>query len=162
MSYAAPRTTVGFERVGNLAGYSPNPVPYELTGNTAFPKGAVVVMTNGLLALAGDSSEAAIVGVMAEEVKQADNPADKTTYGMVYDNPLDVFRASVAGHLDITASEGTTTRFQNDTEFHAGMRGSTIYIYEGPSKGAVRVTSAAHANYLDVYDPFPVAITSAS
>ena len=162
MSYEAPRTTVGFERVYNMAGFPSNPVPYELKGNTAFKKGALVVIDDGLLDVADNNTTSKVVGVMAEEVKQADNPSDEVTYGMVYDNPLDVFRVSVADHLDVTATGGSATRFEATGEFNDDMEGSVIYVYEGPSKGAVRTISNSADNFVDVYEPFPEDITTDS
>ncbi len=162
MSYTAERTTTGFERVYNIAGFSTNPVPYELKGNEAFAKGALVVIDDGLLDVADANTTSKVVGVMAEEVKQADNPNDEVTYGMVYDNPLDVFRVSVADHVDATATGGTTTRFNSAGNLNADMEGSVIYIYEGPSKGSVRTISNSHGDYVDVYEPFPETITTAS
>jgi len=160
MSYTAERTTVGFERVYNLAGHAPNPVPYELKPNTEFKKGELVVVDGGFVEQADDNTDVddCVLGVMAEAIAQADNPSDEKTYGRVYINPLDVFRVSVGDPLELTATGGSTTTLEassiNDIE------GSTILVYTGKSKGSIRTIDDVTTNTARVYVPFPHAIES--
>ncbi len=143
MALTAKRTTHGFERVGNLANTGENPVALELTPNTAFTKGDMVVWSNGKIAKAA-ANATNIAGVMAESIAQADNPADGATFGRVYINPLDVFRCTFANHRDGTATGGTsTTLIDTGLPDTADDRwnGAYLYIYDGPGKGDVRTVS---------------------
>ncbi len=146
--FTAPRTTAGFEPLRNKTGFSPNPVPYELAPDTAFPKGSMVVLTNGKVALATSGSTSGILGVIAAEVKQADNPAAGLTYGLVYDNPDMIFRVSVADmdQRDYTATGGneggTTVTALTSNDTASAFRAAMLYVYEGTNKGSIRTVSA--------------------
>lgn len=162
MSYSADRTTTGFEWLYNLAGHAPNPVPYELKPDTEFKKGVLVVVDDGLVEPADNTTNITedVLGVMAEEIKQADNPSDKVTYGRVYTNPLDVFRVSVTGQNDVTADGGSSTVFETASNIHDDLKGATMYVYEGDAKGTVRTISAVADDNATVYEEFPEDIES--
>lgn len=171
--FTAPRTTAGFEPLFNKVGFAPNPVPYELTPNTAFDKGDMVVLTYGKVAKATSASVSGILGVMAQAVAQADNPAAELTKGLVYDNPNTVFRVSIADmdNRDYTAtggaSAGTTVTAAEAVLTTANVfRGAMLYVYEGPNAGSIRTVSAyANANDVGTWTvtyPFPVQCTTAT
>lgn len=160
------RKTEGFERVGNLAGFPANPRKYELTPGVAFQRGDLVALDGGRLVKAGPSATR-ILGVMAETIAAEDNPAGKTTYGAVYDHPMDIFRASIVNHFDGVADGGTTTTLVDAALPSAvadGYVGATLYIYEGPGAGAVRIVVGYDATnkVLTVNEPFPEAPTTAT
>lgn len=166
MTLVASRVTDGFELVRNLANVTDNPVELELTPNTEFKRGDMVVWTNGKIAAAA-ANATGIAGVMAESIAQADNPAAGLTFGKVYTNPLNVYRCSFVDHRDAAATGGTTTTLI-DTEVANSAdnryRGALIYIYAGPGAGSVRTVSAytnATRTFTVTY-PFPVAPTTAS
>ena len=166
MPMLVARKTEGFERVGNLAGFPANPRKYELTPGIAFQRGDLVALDGGRVVKATPSS-ARILGVMAETIAAEDNPSGKTTFGAVYDHPLDIFRASIAGHVDSTATGGTLTTLV-DSALPAAVAdayvGGVLYIYEGPGAGAVRtvVDYDEVSKTLTVNEPFPAAPTAAT
>ena len=143
MAYTASRTTNGFELIGNLLNVTDNGREYELTPNTAFKKGDMVVLTTGKIALAA-ANATNVVGVMAESIAQADNPADGITFGKVYDNPFNIYRCSFADHKDATATGGTTTTLI-DTDLATSdndvWNGALLYIYEGTNAGCIRTVT---------------------
>lgn len=144
MPISVKRTTNGFERVGNLLGNIPsNGKEYELTPSTAFAAGDMVVLTNGLVAAAA-ASATNVLGVMAETIALADNPATGGVKGRVYDNPFDIFRCSISDARDAAATGGTTaTLIDTAIGVTADDRwiGAILYIYEGPGKGDLRTIS---------------------
>lgn len=166
--YEADRVTDGFELIGNLFGPAPNPVPYELTPGVAFKKGDMVVKINGKVAKAA-ANYSNILGVMAENIAAADNPAAKTTYGAVYDNPFNIYRCTFADHRDAAATggaaDGTTLV---DTALATGTddvwNGALLYIYEGPGIGSIRTVKdyAGTGDVITVEEPFPAQITTSS
>lgn len=166
MPLVASRVTDGFELIRNLANVTDNPVELELTPNTAFARGDIVVWVNGKIAKAA-ANATNIAGVMAETIAQADNPAAGLTYGKVYTNPLNVYRCSFVDHRDAAATGGTTTTLIDTAIGNSAdnrWRGALLYIYEGPGAGSMRTVSA-HTNAtttLTVTYPFPVAPTAAS
>ncbi|GAB7387358.1 hypothetical protein BSNK01_11940 [Bacillaceae bacterium] len=83
----------GFEFVRNLAGFATNPVPYVLTPGESFKAGDIVTLSNGRVTKA-TAATTTILGVMAETVTAS---ATGTTYGRVYDNPLNVYRVQYTG-----------------------------------------------------------------
>lgn len=154
--FTPKRITEGFEPAYHKMGFSPNPVPYELTPNTAFPKGSMVVLTNNKVALAAAASVTGILGVMAEDIEQADNPSDKITKGLVYDNPDMVYTVSIKDmeNRDYTATGGasngtTVTASESSITTANSFRGALLYVYEGTNKGAIRTVSA-YANAANV------------
>lgn len=165
MTHVAKRTTVGFEPSYNKNGFSPNPVPYELTPNTAFSKGDMVVLTGGKVAKAAAGSVAGLLGVMAHSVAQAANPADKITYGLVYDNPDMVYKVSIADARNYTATGGNANKL-TVTAADGGLttadvfNGGMLYVYEGKNKGAIRTitdyAAAANVATFTVTAPFDV------
>ena len=164
MALVASRVTDGFEFVRNLAGYPANPVPYELTPGEAFKKGDLVVFANGKVTKATAASVKDILGVMAETIT-AD--ATKVTKGLVYDNPLNVYRVTFVDHRDATATGGSTTTLVDTnlaTSTDDVWNGALLYVYDGPGAGSVRTVAdyAGSTDTLTVIDPFPVAITNAS
>jgi len=156
MSYTAERTTVGLEFNYNIFGFSGNPVPYELKPDQEFKKGQLVclhqfgqaVAHSGKLMPFTDSEqidEDVLIGVMAEGIKQADNPSDEVTYGMVYCNPGNIYRVSFTNEEEIVgASEGTKTRLDLAAVTNANnIRGTLMYIYEGPGAGHMKTITEA-------------------
>jgi hypothetical protein len=176
MTYVAPRTTVGFEFSYNKLGFSANPVPYRLKPNTAFKKGMLVGIIPAGTADAGcifpwiaatSKADTVVAGVMAETIAQADNPAADDTYGLVYDNPFNVYTVTFVPGLNGTAATaGTTTSLVTAVTFGADndATGSTIYFYEGPGSPAVRVVSSStHADNTLVWKkPLATAPTTAT
>lgn len=143
MSYTANRTTNGFELIGNLLNVTDNGREYELTPNTAFSKGDMVVLTNGKVAKAA-ANAANVLGVMAESITAADNPTAGITYGKVYDNPFNIYRCSFADQTDSTATGGTTTTLIDTglaTSTNDVWNGALLYIYEGTNAGCIRTVT---------------------
>ncbi len=166
MALTASRTTVGFERIGNRYNPAQNPHKYELTPNTAFNKGDMVVLTNGKVAKAA-ANAVNVLGVMAETIAQADNPATGITYGYVYDDPFDIFRCSFVDHLDSTATGGTATTLIDTaltTSTDDVWNGALLYIYDGPGKGDIRTVSdyTGASDTLTVTKPFSATPTTAT
>ncbi len=164
MVFTPTKVTNGFEFNYNKAGFSSNPVPYMLTPNTAFVRGSAVHFNpaTGCIVEHDAANTLQIVGIMAESIAQADNPADEETYGLVYDNPDNVYKVSFTNYLDLDATAGSVTEFTSAGNLDAGLAGALIYIYEGPSAGAIRRISACDGDTATVVDPFPVAITDES
>ena len=156
MSYSAVDTQ-GFEFKYNKAGFPANAVPYTLKPNTEFKKGQLVAMerrvknanTGEILPVTDSTSlaTATIVGVMAEAVAQADNPTLGITTGLVYDNPLNVYKVSfiprVNGVSPVVGGHTNTTNVQSATAVAVDDRskGALIYFYEGPGSPALRTIS---------------------
>jgi len=168
MALTASRTSVGFEPIYNKTLNSiPNPVAYELTPNTAFAQGDMVTLTAGKIAKAASGTVANIVGVMAESIAAADNPAAGLTYGKVYDHPDNVYRCTFADHKDAAATGGTTTTLLDSalaTSSDDVWNGAALYVYDGPAKGSLRTVSdyTGSSDTLTVTKPFPTAPTTAS
>lgn len=175
MTLVAKRETVGFELINVRTGFPSNPVPYKLKPNQAFKKGQLVLMPDGGQADAGllvpathDNGEnKKVVGVMAEEIAQADNPSAAIRTGLVYDNPANVYRASITGHTDASVASNpsnTTTRIYLASVTHAtNARGALVYFYEGPGSPALRLIKAAHTdNYFDIEEPLSAIPTVAT
>lgn len=145
MAHTASRTSLGFEVIYNKTVTTiPNPVAYELTPNTAFVKGDMVTLTAGKIAKAAAGTVADIVGVMAESVAAADNPAAGCTYGKVYDHPDNVYRCTFSDQLDSTATGGTTTTLADtalSTSSNDVWNGALLYVYDGTNKGCIRTVS---------------------
>ena len=143
MAYTASRTTNGFELIGNLLNVTDNGREYELTPNTAFSKGDMVVLTNGKVAKA-TASAANVLGVMAESITAADNPTAGITYGKVYDNPFNIYRCSFADQTDSTATGGTTTTLIDTgltTSTNDVWNGALLYVYAGTNAGCIRTVT---------------------
>ena len=161
------RTTNGFEYVNNkLNGIVDNAVSYELTPNTAFSAGDMVVLTAGKVAKAA-ANATNVLGVIQQTFTTATNPAGAITYGKVYDNPYAVFRCSFADHRDASATGGTTTTLVDtalSTSTDDYWNGALLYIYEGPAAGSIRTVKdyTGSSDTLTVEEPFPTAPTTAS
>ena len=143
MAYTASRTTNGFELIGNLLNVTDNGREYELTPDTAFSKGDMVVLTNGKVAKAA-ANAANVLGVMAESITAADNPTAGITYGKVYDNPFNIYRCSFSNQTDSTATGGTTTTLSDTglgTSADDVWNGALLYIYEGTNAGCIRTVT---------------------
>jgi hypothetical protein len=161
MPLTASRTTDGFELVGNLLGLSDNPVEWELTPGVAFSKGDMVVLSAGKVAKAA-AGATNVLGVMAESIAAADNPAGKTTKGKVYTNPFNIYRCSFADHRDATATGGTTTTLVDtalSTSTDDVWNGALLYIYEGKAAGSMRTVKdyTGSSDTLTVEEAFPEA-----
>jgi len=167
MALTASRTTNGFEpKYNKLGGTVDNAVDYELTPGVAFSAGDMVVLTANRVAKAA-ANATNVLGVMAETIAAADNPAATTTYGRVYDNPFIVYRCSFADHRDATATGGTTTTLVDtalSTSSDDDWNGALLYIYEGPAAGSIRTVKdyTGSSDTLTVEEPFPTAPTTAS
>lgn len=174
MPHVANRNTVGFEPIYNNAGFPANPVPYELLPNTAFTKGMLVCFGRpGQAAVDGFKirpmvaadaiANVAVVGVMAENIPATNNPAAGCTYGLVYDNPLQVFRATVIPGVNGINAGGdvgtTTTLVVASVTVNDALNGSLIYFYNGPGAPAVRtiVDSVAATNTISWIKPLAAA-----
>lgn len=161
MALTASRTTNGFELIGNLMHVTDNGTNYELTPNTAFVKGDMVVLTNGKVAKAA-ANAANVLGVMAESVAAADNPATGLTYGKVYDNPFNIYRCSFVDHTDSTATGGTTTTLVDtalSTSNDDYWNGALLYVYDGTNKGCTRTVSdyTGSSDTITFTNPMPAA-----
>lgn len=166
MTLSANRTTNGFELIGNLMKIADNPVDCELTPGVAFLKGDMVVRTAGKIAKAA-ANAVNVVGVMAESITAAENPAAATTYGKVYENPFNIYRCSFADHRDAAATGGTTTTLVDtalSTSDNDVWNGALLYIYEGPGAGCIRTVKdyVGATDTLHVEEPFTAAPTAAS
>lgn len=166
MAYTAPRTSQGFELIGNMFGPAPNPNRYPLTPNTAFKKGDMVVLTGGMVAKAA-ANAANVLGVMARSYTAAENPAGKITFGVVHDNPFNIYRATFVDHRDAAATGGTATTLI-DTELTTSendvWNGAYLYIYEGPGAGDMRIVKdyVGATDVLHVEEPFSATPTTAT
>lgn len=161
MALTASRTTSGFELVGHLFGAYTNPVKYELTPNTAFSKGDAVVLINNKVAKAA-ANATNVLGVMAEAFTTTTNPSDGLVFGLVHDNPFNIYRCSYTGHRDATATGGTTTTLVDTglpTSSDDVWNGALLYIYEGAAAGSIRTVSdyTGATDTLTVTKAFPVA-----
>lgn len=167
MALVAARTTTGFEPVYNkVCQQVPNPVPYELTPNTAFSKGDLVALSSGKVAKCA-AGAAPVLGVMAASYTTAQNPAGKTTFGLVYDHPYNVYRCTFAGHRDAAPTGGSTTTIVDTalaTSADSVWNGAFLYVYDGPGAGSMRTVKSytGASDTLTVEEPFPAAITTAS
>ncbi len=167
MALTAKRTTAGFELIGNLmSNITENGREFELTPNTAFKKGDMVVLTSGKVALAA-ANATNVLGVMAEDITQANNPSDGLTYGRVYINPFNIYRCSFSDHKDGTATGGSTTTLI-DTGLATGTddywNGALLYIYEGTNAGCVRTVSdyTGTSDVLTFTKPMPAKVDTTS
>lgn len=161
MAYTAKRTTQGFEHIGNLLHQEDAGMDFELTPNTAFTKGDMVVLTNGKVAAAA-ANATNVLGVMAETFTTTTNPSGKTTKGKVLINPFNIYRCSFADHLDSTATGGTTTTLIDtalSTSTNDVWNGALLYIYEGKAAGSIRTVKdyVGDTDTLTVEEPFPEA-----
>ncbi len=163
MEHAGSRITVGFEIVYNKSAIGiPNPVPYELTPAEAFVKGDMVTISAGKLTKATSGTTSNIVGVMAESVVAADNPAGTITYGKVYDHPDNVYRCTFSDQLDSTATGGDVDTLIDtalSTSSNDVWNGAYLYVYDGTNKGCARTVSdyVGASDSLDVDQDFPAA-----
>lgn len=141
MALTASRTTEGFEPIGNmLYGSIPNPREYEMTPNTAFSKGDMVVLTNGLVAKAA-AGATNVLGVMAEAFTTTTNASADRVMGKVYDNPFNIYRCTFASHRDAAATGGTTTTLVDtalSTSADNVWRSAAMYVYSGKAAGEFR------------------------
>ena len=158
MAYEALKVSQGFELIGNMYGPAPNPNTYPLTPNTAFSKGDMVVLANGMVAKAA-ANATDVLGVMAKSFTVAQNPSGKITYGPVYDNPFNIYRCTFADHRDAAATGGTSTTLIDtalSTSSNDVWNGALLYIYDGPGKGDVRIVSdyVGASDTLSVEEPF--------
>jgi hypothetical protein len=166
MAYTAKRTTQGFEYIGNLLHQEDAGMDFELTPNTAFTKGDMVVLTNGKVAAAA-ANATNVLGVMAESITAAENPAAKTTKGKVLINPFNIYRCSFADHKDGTATGGSTTTLADTglaTSNDDYWNGALLYIYEGTNAGCIRTVKdyTATGDILTVEEPFPASCDTTS
>lgn len=163
MALTADRTTLGFEPLYcKGANQIPNPVAYELTPAEAFVKGDMVTISAGKLTKAASGTVANVVGVMAESVAAADNPAGTITYGKVYDDPNIVYRCTFADHTDSTATGGDVDTLIDtalSTSSNDVWNGAALYVYDGTNKGCLRTVSdyVGASDNLDVDQDFPAA-----
>ena len=106
----------------------------------------------------------AFVGVMAETIAQADNPATGLTYGLVYDHPDNVYRTTfVPGVNGVNAggANGTTTTLVvAAVAADNNLRGTAIYFYGGPGAPALRTVSAADAGTNTITWIAPLAVAT--
>lgn len=166
MALVAKRVTEGFELIGNLANVPDNGRLYELTPGIEFKKGDMVVLVNGKVAKAA-AGATNVLGVMAESVSAAENPVGAVTYGRVYDNPLNVYRCTFAGHRDAAATGGSSTTLIDTalpTSANDVWNGALLYIYDGPGKGDVRTVKdyVGATDTLVVEKPFSATPTTST
>ena len=136
--------TRGFERVRNLSLVPVNPNLYELTPNTAFVEGDMVVDSAGKIAKAA-ANATNVRGVMAASYTTAENPSNERTFGLVWDHPQDVFRCTFSDQQDSTATSGSTTTLADTTLTTTTdnyWNGASLYVYDGAAKGTIRTVSA--------------------
>jgi len=81
-----------FTLVRNLAGFPANPSPYPTTSGETYKKGTLVKIASGAATKATTSDASGLLGVVAENVASG----EKSTV-LVYDNPLNVYRAGYSG-----------------------------------------------------------------
>lgn len=124
---------MAFQFVRNLAGFPQNPVGYLLNPGESFTIGDVVKFdANGRITKAGPD-DTAVAGVMAETITAA---ATGETYGRVYDNPLNVYRAPYTGTG--TPIVGTTMSLANagavDADNVSGGQVATVLAVDTVNK----------------------------
>jgi len=168
--------TIGFEPVYNKAGFPANPIEYEGSSGTAYVRGSILRMANGLAATVTYATTPQvthpIIGVCAES--KTLTTADR--FIKVWQPDGQVFKVTFAHHKDMT-SYGTTTasifRAATGTADLWGIASTVtglkalLYIYEGPGKGDTRVvtqhTSGADSTLnITVSSPFSAYPTSDS
>ena len=163
MPFDVTRKTVGFEPAGSMIGFPSNPVPYVLKPDEEFTKGDMVKFEYGKVTKADSSDTDGILGVMAESVKQEDNPKEKRTKALVYDDPHRVYRVTFEtkddNEFEATggASDGSTVIASSGPGNDNTFRGGLLYVYEGTNKGCVRTVKefAESTNTFTVEKPFP-------
>lgn len=166
MALTANRTSKGYEFVRNLMGFPANPVMYELTPDTAFSKGDMVVLTNGKVAKAA-ANAANVLGVIDQTFTTTTNPAAATTLGPVLDNPFNVYRCTFSDHRDATATGGSTTTLVDtalSTSSDDDWNGALLYIYEGTNAGHLRTVKdyTGSSDTLTVEEAYPAACDTTS
>ncbi len=167
--------TYGFERKYSKTGFPTNPVSYVGSTGTTYTMGRLATiptptgsgMLTTLTSTGNVTNTNPIIGVIAET-----KTCTSTDYMVkVYDNPFDVFRVSFVGHADIACGGSTVankfTMAISTTASTAAnlMKGSLIYIYEGPGKGDVRTVTAntkADPGVITVAPAFSAIPTTAS
>jgi hypothetical protein len=163
----AIRSTNGFEPVFNtMTGSVPAPVEYELTPNTAFSAGDMVILTNNKVAKAA-AGATNVLGVMAETFTTTTNPSAATTKGRVYDNPFNVYRCTFSDQTDSTATGGSATTLVDTTLSTLAddvWNGALLYVYGGTSSGSLRTVAdyTGATDTLTVSEAFPTAIDTTS
>ena len=158
MTLVAPRTTQGFELIGNLMQVVDNGSEWEITPSLALKQGDAVVLTAGKVAKAA-AGATNILGVMAEAVTAH---ATTKTMGRVYTHPYNVYRVSFVDHFDGTATGGTTTTLVAQLPVHDtddDWNGALLYVYAGTNKGQERIISdyAHGTDTLTWTEPMPAA-----
>ena len=169
------RETVGFERKYAKHGFPTNPVSYVGSSGTTYTKGRLATLPaptgSGMLVSLTSTIDVTntnpIIGVIAET--KTCTATDWTV--KVYDNPFDVFKVSFVGHADLacgaSTAQNTYTMAISTTESTAAdlMKGSMLYIYEGPGNGDVRTITAntkADPGVITVAPQFSATPTTAS
>jgi len=136
--------TNGFEFKYNKAGFPANSILYEGTSGVTYTQGELVYLTAGSLLAVMTTSIISTVATPVLGVVAATVTCDTSSYRKVpvYDNPLNVYEVTFAGHVDTTATAGAATTitptsgvFSTAANTYAG---SLVYLYEGPGKGDVR------------------------
>lgn len=155
MALTASKATMGFEVVRNPKHV--NPVPYELTPNTEFLNGNMVVSTNNLIAN-GAAGATNVRGVMASTYTTTDNPSGAKTMGLVWDDEEIVYRCTFSDQRDATATGGSTTTLVDSTIGGSDddWNGAYLFVYQGKAKGEIRTVKdyTAATGTLTVEDPF--------
>lgn len=166
MALTAFRATDGFEPVRHLKNQPIIAHEYELTPNTAFSKGDMVVLTTGKIAKAA-AGATNVVGVMAQAFTTTTNPSAATTLGRVYDDPDTVFRCTFSDHRDGTATSGSTTTLADtglSTSTDDDWNGAYLYIYAGTNAGLARTVKdyTGATDVLTVEEAYPSAVDTTS
>lgn len=144
--------TAGLEFAYNKVGFSANPVPYPLVKNQTYKKGSIAYMsyvseTNAgkllpVTTIAELTSQGFAVGVMAGNY----SPTEDGEYGLVYDNPWNIYRVNIGNFYDGEAAAGgdiTTLPTGIAVSANNLLRGALVHLYEGPGAGATRIVSAS-------------------
>lgn len=166
MALTANYTTRGFEFVRNLLGFPVTPVLYELTPNTAFSMGDMVILTNNRVAKAA-AGATNVLGVINTAFTTTTNPDASLTLGEVLDNPFAIFRCTFSDHRDATATGGSTTTLVDtalSTSADDVWNGALLYIYAGAAAGSFRTVEdyTGSSDTLTFDDPTAVAVDSTS
>lgn len=183
MAYVAPRVSQGFEYIGNLMqAPGEDPQSFELTPNTAFTMGnAVYIPASGsagagkVTNCSGSTPASGILGIIPANIFTATPTQGVTTQpvntstalvtSQIMTNRYNIYRVTFSGHIDSTATSGSTTTLADTVGLTSGTNfyaGGAIYIYAGTNAGQIRTISSQATQTLTWINPMPAPIDTTS
>ena len=180
MAYTAPRVSQGFEYIGNLM-QAPGEDPglFELVPNTAFSMGNAVYIpaptnagTGKATNCSGSTPATGILGVIGVPVSTTTgtqtipvNGSTSLVQAPVMTNRYNIYRVTFSGHIDGTATSGSTTTLGDTANITSGTNytaGGAIWIYAGTNAGQIRTISSQSTTTVTWINPMPAAIDTTS